>query len=179
MIARSPTRLLFALVIALAVLFVVLALLPEGGATRATPHPVFPGMLVGGDGSYGRVVLVLAWLFGALQVLLYSTLVALGAGQRAAGRGFLKPLIRWTIVYLFAWTFMIAAYRGWIAGTSEPSLLGLPLPTVMLLAVMWPLPTFYVVLYVRGFRRWVFDDADAARLRALSPSGSGPEDNRG
>lgn len=168
MIVRSPTRLLFTVLAAIAALFLVFAVLPAGPTARATPHPEYPAMLVGGDGSSHRAVLALSWAFGALQVVLFSTLVALGAGRRALDRGLLKPLVRGSIIYLFAWTFLVAAYRGWLDGASGPSVLGLPLPTAMLLFVIWPLPVFYVYLYVRHFERWVFDDEDAAQLERLA-----------
>jgi hypothetical protein len=168
MIVRSPTRLLFAVLAAIAALFLAFAVLPEGPTARAAPHPDYPAMLVGGDGSHGRAVIALSWAFGALQVALFSVLVAMGAGRRALERGLLKPLVRGSIVYLFAWTFLVAGYRGWLQGTSDPSLLGLPLPTAMLLFVIWPLPVFYVYLYVRHFKRFVFDEEDAAHLERLA-----------
>jgi hypothetical protein len=167
MIVRDPTRLVLGALLAIATVFLVLMLLPEGETAGPSPHPRFPAMLVGGDAAAARSILGIGWLFGALQVLLFSALVALGAGRRALQRGLLRPLASWTVIYLFTWTFLLASYRGWIAGASEPSLLGLPLPTVMMLFVLWPLPTFYVVFYVRGFERWVFDDEDAARLREI------------
>jgi hypothetical protein len=167
MIAPSSTRLLLALLVAIAMLFAVLMILPASPGGGPTPHPDYPGMLVAGDGSQGRAIVALSWAFGALEIALFSVLVWLGAGRRAAARGFARPLLGWSLVYVLVWTLIVAAYRGWIAGTSGPSLLQLPLPTVMLLTVMGPLPLFYVVLYVRYFHRWVFDDADAARLQAL------------
>ena len=34
--------------------------------------------------------------------------------------------------------------------------------------MIWPLPAFYVYLYVRHFERWVFDEDDAARIEQLA-----------
>jgi hypothetical protein len=167
MIVPSLTRLLLAVLVAIATLFVVFAFLPAPAGSGAAAHPEYPAMLVGGDGDQGRVALALGWLLGALEIALFSLLVLIGGGRRALDRGLLQPVVRGSIVYLFVWTFMVAGYRAWLAGQSGASLLGLPLPTVMLIFVLWPLPVFYVVLYVCYFRHFVYDDADAARLREI------------
>ncbi|NKB89664.1 MAG: hypothetical protein GKS06_15715 [Acidobacteria bacterium] len=129
-------------------------------------------MLVGGDGSSHRAVLALGWAFGALQIALFAALILFGAGARGRERGLLRPLVGGSVVYLFVWTLVVAAYQGWLAGASGPSVLGFPLPTVLLIFAMWPLPVFYVYLYVRHFDRWVFNADDEARLRDLAERSS-------
>ncbi len=163
----SPARLTFALTAAIALLLVALAFVPVADGATGFPHPDFAGMLQGGDGlvRHGHL-LVLGWLFAALQVGLYAAMIALGASRRGHLGGLAPHLIGWNLLYLAVWTGIILAYRVEFADPAA-RLGGLPLSTAMLVYGLWPVPAFYGWLYFRSFRRWIFRAEDEAAFHRL------------
>jgi len=144
-------RLLFAILLALAALLGAAMLVPEGEA---------------GSGPQGTL-LALGWGYGALAILLFVTLIAFGARQKGRLRGLGPRLIAGTVAYLAAWTWLILAYRAYAQSAAPRLVLGLPIPTAIVLWVMWILPLFFSALFVLGFGRWVLSAADLARYRQL------------
>jgi len=121
----------------------------------------------GGDATQQHLgVLAVGWLFGALQIALFSGLVAFGARKGSSLRGLLRPLLWGTAAYLVVWSLLVLAYRG--AWTSPGALiLSFPPPTAVMLFLLWPLPAFYVWLYISGFRRWILTDEDLEQFQRL------------
>lgn len=171
----SAARLTLVLTATIALLLVVLALIPTADGATGTPHPYFASMLVGGDGQtrHGHLLLI-GWLFGALQIALYAAMVALGASRRGSLGGLARPLLGWNLVYLAAWTAIVLGYRAELA---EPAarLGGLPLSTALLVYGLWPVPAFYGWLYWRNFRRWIFRPEDEAAFKDLLAAQSGAQ----
>lgn len=159
--------LVFVLTLAMGALLVAAFLLPEADTVTGQAHPTFQGMRQGGDGAGRHLALMpLAWLFGSLQIALFAALIAFGARQRDHLRGLTRPLLIVTGLYLVVWSLLLLAYRSFL---HEPATgwLWFPAPTAIMLYVLWPLPVLYVVLYARGFKRWVMTESDIREFRRL------------
>ncbi len=175
----------FAAAAGLLVLFVIALALPQPPASYGMPHPEVEGLLHGGSGPErhgGR--LGLGWAIGGFELLFFLSLIALGTRQRADLRGLGKPLMLGGAVYVAIWTLLMVAYGRYL-GQAEPSLvLALPEPTAVMLYLLYPMPAFFIALYVIGFRRWVLTEDDQAAFdrlvleRRSRSSSSDAEDRR-
>jgi hypothetical protein len=78
---------------------------------------------------------------------------------------------RWLVVglcaFLAAWTVLVLAYRTYMLEGPVRLFLGFPLPTAIMLYVLFPASLIFTVAYVAGFRRWVLSEDDEASYERL------------
>lgn len=145
--------------------------------SHGAPHPEISGMLRGGSGAERHgPMLLLGWAIGAAEILLFSALMALGARRgpglrgpvsRTGLRGLGSPLLLGLLATLATWTLLIVGYSRFLEDPEPALYLALPAPTATMLYLLWAVPLFFAVLYVAGFRRWVFSLGDEAAFAAL------------
>ncbi len=162
-------RLLFGSVLLLLVLSVGIAwVVPESEGVGGYPHDEFASMRQGGSGAarHGGI-LALGWAFGVLTILNFVLLV--GFGGRHDGRlgSFGWPLAVAFIAYAGVFSWIIAAYRQYLVDPGGPLVLGFPLPSALMLYVLYPVSMILNVYFAVGFRRWVLTEEDEARYREL------------
>lgn len=154
-------RILFAILVAMCVIVGALWLVEEPANSRGQPHPVYDTMQIGGDGA-GRLAspLVLAVLFGVLEICFFVGLVALGlrrkerlvVGARSIGLGLL--------LYLATFLALVRAYDLFAFEGVHSSFLWFPSPSAWMLYGLWPMPLYFVILYVVRFEQWVLRQED-------------------
>ncbi|MEM6797650.1 MAG: hypothetical protein AAF725_27025, partial [Acidobacteriota bacterium] len=157
---------------------------PPSFMSEGLPHPEHETMMQGASGRerHGSV-LILGWAVGCAQILLTSTLLALGArrGPGSAGQGPGLRGLGWllsaaTVIFLLVWSYSMLAYRRYLVNPDPFLVLGLPEPTAAMLYLLWPIPPLLLAgFFVAGFRRFIFSPSDqdafaelVARRRARS-----------
>ena len=162
-------KVVFALVLALWAVVILILLAPETANTSGTAHPTYETLRVGGDASRHGGVLALGWAFGTLIIGVFVALMAFGAQQAGRERGATLPLFATGAAVVGLWTWLVLAYRSG-AGQTDPDLfLAFPPAAAILIYALWPVPAFFAVLFVVGFKRWVLSDEDHEAFEKMLP----------
>jgi hypothetical protein len=161
-------HLLLALLIAMWAVVLLIMVYPEVEGAGGAVHPQYSTMRQGGSGLDRHGDLMWAnWAFGALAIVFFVALIGLGARTGGRLRGLRTPLFVSGIVYLAAWTWLVAAYEGYMRDGVRTLFLALPLPSAVMIYVLLPVSLVFTLLYVRGFSRWVLSDEDLASYERL------------
>ncbi len=157
--------LVFATAIGLTAILAVAAGWTARPPDQSVDHPEFANMQQSGsDAGPDTALLWIGWSFGALQIVLFTAMLALGARNRRGLRGLSGPLIAASLVYLAIWSALVFTYRGQL-NVEDPALfLGFPVATAWMLFGIWPFPLIFTFYYVVGFDRWIATPEDLAEL---------------
>jgi len=143
-------------------------LAPEPAAARGVDHPIHSNMKHGGSGEARHAgVLLLNWGFGVLSLLVFATLIAIGASKRGSLRGLGPWLWLTTIGCVIAWTYLVLSYRQYMTEASHSLFLALPAPSAVMLYLFLPTAALLTLFYVIGFKRWILTDEDFATYEGL------------
>ncbi len=63
---------------------------------------------------------------------------------------------------------LLIAYRAFLAAPTSDLVLSFPAPTAVMLFGFWPVPLWFVWLYLRHFDDWVLREEDLSRVRRLA-----------
>ena len=138
---------------------------PAGG--HGGRHPRFPDTMYEGATESDRLGGV-RWLglgFALLQALFFVTVLLLGVRRQSRVLG-------WWIVggtlYLAAFVALVVAESVYAQGGARQIVLGLPLPTAIMVYLVGGIPVLFRLLYVWQFDRWVLDPDDLQRMNTLA-----------
>ncbi len=161
-------RIVFALVLAISAVVLVTMLVPEGEHAQGLEHPSFATMRHGGSGVARHAgILWLGGAFGGLAITLFVALMAFGTRRGDSLRGLGPKLILGLVAYLAAWSWLVFAYRGYMNEPDHSLVLGFPLPTAIMLFVLWPVSIVFNLVFVVGVKHWVLSDQDHERYQQL------------
>ncbi|MGH0029509.1 MAG: hypothetical protein ACQGVC_06945 [Myxococcota bacterium] len=158
---------LLGLVVAAALLLLA-AVFVVPATEQVVVHPDHPTLLRGADGA-ARIapVALLGAAFGLVQIGFFGACFALGMRRRGSLGPVARPL--WIGLALYAGVFLalLAAYRVFL---DDPArlLLGFPLPTAVMLYALWPVPLWFLWLYLRHFDEQVLAPEDVERVRRIA-----------
>jgi hypothetical protein len=170
---RIPV-LLFGLVVSIGVLLVLVALLGDV-APQVAPHADHPSLLRGTDGAARAAPVWWAGaVFGALQIAFFGACFALGVQRRGSLGPLLRPLCAGLLVYGAVYALLLFCYRSYLADPSAGLMLGFPPPTAVMLYGLWPVPLWFLWLYLRHFDDWILREEDLERVRRMA---QGDEDD--
>jgi len=145
--------LFFGLLVGLCLVTGWVTLTPEIDGGHGSLHPEYETMLQGGDGKARMERLWLAgWLFGALQIVFFVACLALGSGRRGQTGRFKWALWPGGLVYIAVFTAMVFAYRDSLVHPDQPLFGSVPISTAVMLYGVWPMPIYFMVVYM-----WLFD----------------------
>ena len=179
---------LFGLLLALCLVVGVALFLEEPPGSQGYGHGELSTMRQGGTGERHSQVLWLGVAFGVLQLLLFVGCLGFGLrGARGSSRAKRRALLLGGVLYLAVFMVLIFAYQDYLKDPTR-LFLSLPLPTAVMLWVLWPFPLYFVFVYSMKFEDWVFRKEDSQRFRELVGSGppgsstqtgsESPEENR-
>lgn len=161
--------LLFGLVLGagLLLLFVVLGV-PE--VPQLQTHAEYPTLLEAADGA-ARIAPVW-WIgaaFGLIQIGFFGACFALGMRRKGA-LGRMGPGIAVGVaLYAAVFALLLFADRAYLADPSAaPIVWGFPAPTAVMLYLLWPVPLWFLWLYLRHFDEQGLDAAEMERLRRIA-----------
>ena len=161
-------RALLVLIIALWVVTVWTFLTPEPDGALGAPHPEIAAMRSGGAGleRHGPV-LFLGWASGAIGIVFYVALMAFGTRGGERRRGIAPWLLAGLVAFLVVWTGLVLAYGSYMRDGPGVLVLGVPVPTAIMLYVLFPTSLVFTLIYVVGFDRWVLTPDDEAAYERL------------
>ena len=141
---------------------------PEPPMSTGGPHPEIAGMSVGGDGlarlgpifSHGFALL-------ALFVILIHLLVALSVAERNRSTIFWMSLAAAGLVSLWVCWKIFTSYAEFLATGETGYFLGFPIASAWMMFGIWLSGALLAVIYVVGFRRFVFTAEDEAAYDLL------------
>ncbi|MCZ6619504.1 MAG: hypothetical protein O7E57_15385 [Gammaproteobacteria bacterium] len=141
---------------------------PEPPMSTGGPHPEISGMSVGGDGL-ARVERIF-WLGFVLQVLfviLIHLLVALGVASHNRTAAFWMSLAGAGLVSLWVCWKIFSSYAQFLETGETGYFLGFPIASAWMMFGIWLSGALLAVIYVVGFRRFVFTVEDEAAFELL------------
>jgi hypothetical protein len=161
-------KILFATIVGMIGVVVALFLVPQVEGGNGVVHAEFSSMWHGGSGiaRHGHVIW-LGWLLGVASMVMFVVLMAFGARKGERLRGLGPPLLAGTAVYLGAWTWLCLAYADYLKEASHPLVAALPVPTAIMLYVLFPVSVVFNLFFVIGFKRWILSPEDFARYQRL------------
>jgi len=170
---------IYGLLLAILALLCWLMMLPEPDFVTGAPHPIFPGMNVGGDGAarLGHASAAIGVL-GGLIMLLMQALPMLGVSERRRDGAF------WVLMAVVAgaaqgtWWAMYLGYLAFLATGETRFVFGFPVPTTWMLFGVWSSGALFCLIYIIGFRRFVFTPEDEAAYEALRARSATPRAER-
>lgn len=106
--------------------------------------------------------------FGALQIAFFGACFALGL-RRDGGLGPLaRPVCVGLLLYAGVYALLLASYRSFLADETPGLVLSFPLPTAVMLYGLWPVPLWFLWIYLRHFDDWVLRAEDLERVRRIA-----------
>ena len=141
---------------------------PEPPMSTGGPHPDITGMSVGGDGS-ARVSSIFWSGFAllALFVVLVHLLVALSVSKHNRTALFWLLLTGTGVVSLGVYWGLFSSYGHFLETGETAYFLGFPAASAWMMFGIWLSGALLAVLYVVGFRRFVFSAEDEAAFDLL------------
>jgi len=130
-------------------------------------HAVYNTIRQGGD-AQGNTTLWLGWLFGVATVTLIFSMLALGVSRRRSLRGLGWYFLAIFLLTVGAWTAAIFAYQDYVLDPYQDLVLGLPLPTTLLIFVMVPAMLLINILFVAIFPKSILTEEDLEKFRQLT-----------
>lgn len=131
------------------------------------PHPEFSAMDQGGDGLHRhRQVFLPGCLFGGVMIAMFVGLLYWGLeGSTSPAR--IGAFVLGGLLYEGVFAMMCLTY--WRSLTAEDVAFWGPFPASLswLLFGVWGIPSFFIVLYVLCFPRWILPPHSKRRFREL------------
>jgi len=140
----------------------------EVKASHGIPHPSISTMLQGGDGSARySPVRIATWVFAVCMISIFCSLLVLSS-RKEARYGWMSRLL-WIggALHLACMIGLMLCYESYLSDPDPRLHAAFPAPTAWMLYVLWPVPLFYVFLYVLTFDRWTFRPEDEQAFAAL------------
>lgn len=168
--------LIFALVLAMLGMLIWLMLLPEPAMSTGSPHPDIALMNVGGEGlaRLGDTVGIVFWLQATAQCVMIL-LIALGVVESRRTALFWSVIGAILLLSLGVWSALYLSYLGYLDTGETGYLLGFPTATTVMLFGIWGTGATLCLLYVLGFRRFIFSKEDEAAYEELLAASLTPE----
>ena len=163
-----PIPVLLGLLAGLLALCALIFSIPEPVNGHGMAHHAVDGMRQAGDAwQQSGPVFRVGYLLGVLIYLIISALVYIGVPQSKRDRKLKLAHATATLAVLGMWSFLI--YLSWQYLHSGDPMIGaaFPLPTLVMLLGLWIAPMSFTLIYVLGFRRWIFTPEDEEKFRQL------------
>ncbi len=158
--------LVLGIIMCLVLVAVALSPAPENASGMA--HATLPGVRIGGDGL-ARLDPIehLGFLFQALMLVQAHLLAALGVADRKHTPAFMGGLTACLGVSLFVWFNLFDSYRDFLNTGETDYFAGFPVATAWQVYAIWVGGLSLVALYVLGFKKFIWSDADEEAFQEI------------
>lgn len=149
-------------------LLLLVAVQPEPSVPNSLPHPDIDGMMAGSDGL-ARLAEI-GWPAFSLQVttlILVVLVIALGVSRRYRTLPFWLGLAATAILFVFVWTRIYLGHQHFLSTGEFHYVLGFPAPTAWVGYGIWASGLALLLLYVLGFRKFIYTHEDEAEFDHL------------
>ena len=166
-----PILILLSLLAGLLALCVLIFSIPEPINGHGMAHHSVDGMRQAGDAwLQSKPVFSVGYLLGILIYLIISALIYIGVPRAKRDRKFTLAHAAATLVVLGMWSFLMYLFRLYLHSGDPMIDLAFPLPTLVMLLGLWIAPMSFSLIYILGFRRWIFTREDEEIFRQLMES---------
>ncbi|MCY4264513.1 MAG: hypothetical protein OXE78_06620 [Gammaproteobacteria bacterium] len=165
---RLTILLIFTSTVLMSVLLVAIMLADSVPNPAGMPHPVNPGMQIGGDASLRQQHIgIYGFLFQGLFYLLVVSLCVLGVAKRYRTTTFylcmgLSLLSMWLV-----WWQIFTHHQNFIVTGETNYFMGFPIATAWLVYGHWLSAVPLILIYTIGFHHFIYTEEDAARFNRL------------
>lgn len=165
---RQLIVVIFALCAAMAlILSLILIAEPVSGA-GGSAHPLFAGMRNGGDGlARLQHIGALGYAFQALLLALIIALSMLGVSERHRSARLRAYMIATLAFSLFILWRMVTTHLQFLHSGETQFFMGFPAPTAWAIYGVWAGAVPLMLIYVIGFRQYIYTAEDEAEFAAL------------
>lgn len=169
--SMRPILVLLGLLASLLALCAWILYIPEPINGHGMAHHTVDGMRQVGDiRQQSDPVFGVGYLLGILIYLIISALVYLGVQPAKRDRKLVLAHTAATLLVLGMWSFLMYLFRQYLL-TGDPMIVfGFPLPTLVMLLGVWIAPMSFSLIYILGFRRWIYTPEDEKTFRELLES---------
>jgi len=166
-----PILVLLGLLVFMLGLSALILSIPEPINGHGMAHLTVDGMRQVGDlRQQSDPVFGAGYLLGILIYLVISVLVYLGVQPAKRDGKLVLAHTAATLLVLGVWSLLMYLFRQYLL-TGDPMIVfGFPLPTLVMLLGVWIAPMSFSLIYILGFRRWVFTAEDEKTFRELLES---------
>lgn len=157
----------FALIILISVLLIIVAVSPVP-SNISSAHPTIVDMKVGGDGAkrLEHIGTTAYWLQNA--VLLLSVLfISLGVKERNRTKSYWACLIAIALAMIGVWYNIYVGHQTFLITGETGYFLGFPTSTAWMIYGIWASAALLTLLYVIGFRRFIYTHEDERAFEEL------------
>jgi hypothetical protein len=165
---RALIYVIFALCAAMTLLLLLILLAEPVAGAGGVAHPVFEGMRRGGDGAARlQHIGAYAYAFQALLLALIVALSTLGISERhrsARLRGYMISTFLFSAFILWR---MVASHQQFLATGETTYFMGFPAATAWAIYGVWAGAVPLMIIYVAGFRQYIYTEDDEAQFNAL------------
>ena len=125
-------------------------------------HPEYATMQQGGDPEirHGGVLWV-GWIYGGLQLAIYTMLLTTGVRNRLSAT---RALLGLGCVFVTVFSTILWTYAGEVETGEVGFVLGLRTSTAWMLFGMWAASLLFVATYVVKFHEWIFPAGQQQRF---------------
>ena len=163
-----PILILLGLLTGLLALCVLIFTIPEPINGHSMAHHSVDGMRQAGDAwLQSKPVFSVGYLLGVLIYLIISTLVYIGVPRAKRDGTFTLVHSAATLAVLGMWSFLMYLFRQYLHSGDPMIDFAFPLPTLVMLLGLWIAPMSFSLIYILGFRRWIFTPEDEQTFREL------------
>ena len=110
------------------------------------------------------------YLLGVLIYLVISALVYIGVPPAKRDRKLGLAHAAATLLVLGTWSLLMYLFRQYLLSGDPMVVVAFPLPTLVMLLGVWIAPMSFSLIYILGFRRWIFTPEDEETFRRLMES---------
>ena len=166
--SMRPILVLLGLLVSLLALCVLILYIPEPINGHGMAHHTVDGMREVGDiRQQSEPVFGVGYLLGVLIYLIISVLVYLGVRPAKRDRLLLTAHTLATLLVLGMWSFLMYLFRQYLLSGDPMVIIAFPLPTLVMLLGLWIAPMSFSLIYILGFRRWIYTPEDEKTFREL------------
>jgi len=159
------------------VLVILIFLTPEAPNSRGVPHSKVTEMDQGGDGiARHKSVKITGALLGGVMLALFVILLAWGTHPSSPVGARWIGFVLGGLLYISVFAMMCIAYGHSITETEAAFIGPFPAGLGWMLFGLWPIPSFFIGLYVFFFDSWIFPSESERGLAELAKQrpGRGP-----
>ena len=166
--SMRPILVLLGLLVSLLALCALVLYIPEPINGHGMAHQTVDGMRQVGDiRQQSDPVFGVGYLLGVLIYLVISALVYIGVPPAKRDRKLGLAHAAATLLVLGVWSLLMHLFRQYLLSGDPMVVVAFPLPTLVMLLGVWTAPMSFSLIYILGFRRWIFTPEDEETFRRL------------
>ena len=157
------------LLLAITVTLILSLIRPEPPDYSGRPHPEIEEMRIGGDGAARMQGYKTAgFIILGCSILLFIALMVFGVSGRHRTRAFWIWMGINSLVLLYVSYRIMSGYLDYLSTGKLTFIMGFPEPTAWMIYGIWGGGALFVILYVVGFKKFIYTPQDESVLQDIA-----------